>query len=154
MSDMAGGMSPQVIVGIVFLVLALVVGYLVLFADSKKADSEKINADDYFKAAAAPDTDLDEKFKEYLAQEKDEQKMEESVDILSGQTERYEWHQTSKEIDVYIPLDVTSKSRDIKCNITAAAVTVTVQDVVVLEGSWVSEVVPSECNWQIGWYRI
>jgi hypothetical protein len=93
---------------------------------------------------------LDEKFTEYLEQE---QKMEESPDILVGQTKRYNWQQNAKELDVYIPLeDISTKSKDISCKITTSSVSVKVKGEVLVEGQFASDVVPAECNWQIGNY--
>ena len=146
MSALLEALSPKVMLGIGILIAAMAVGYLVVASEQNKKDEhETISAADYFDKMT--DEKVDENFKEYLEEEK---KIEETPDILSGQTERYEWLQNAKEIDMYIPLDETAKSRDISCKITASALTVAVKGSVVVSGDFTAAVVPAECNWQIG----
>lgn len=148
MDGFISALSPQVLIGVGFLLAAMVLGYLIISWEQQKNDAPHdavINADDYFSKAG--DENLDDKFKEYL---EEEQILEESPDIMSGQTERYEWQQNAREVDVYIPLDEAAKSKDISCKITPSTLTVSVRGAVVVQGSLSSEVVPSECNWQIG----
>lgn len=139
-------LSMHVLLGVGFLVAAVVIGYIVVTSAQRSSkDNAVINADDYFNKVT--DENLDEKFNEYLEQEK---KIEESPDILRGRTARYEWQQNAKEVDMYIPIEEFVKAKDIKCTITTTSVTIAIREEVIVEGKFVADVKPSECNWQIG----
>ena len=80
----------------------------------------------------------------------DERKENESK---SGATSRYSWKQSDEEIDIYIPIQEyksgsVTKS-DIKVDIRASFIAVTIAGETLLNDIFYAAVVPDECNWQI-----
>lgn len=137
--------SPQMLMGGLFLVLAMAVGYMAVM--SNKGTDDPIDPSSNSKGEEAEE--MDKNFAEYLEKEKAQQ-MKESEDILAGQTEKYEWQQNARELDMYIPLAAGQRSRDITCAITATSLSVSISGEIILEGTFAGEVIPVECNWQIG----
>lgn len=74
-------------------------------------------------------------------------------DILSGSTDRYDWQQSAAEVDVFVHLrcndPVSLRSKEIKVDITAKALTVTIRGDLALQGEFYAEVLPAESNWQM-----
>lgn len=78
-------------------------------------------------------------------------------DILKGKTSKYEWYQTSHEIEMYLlvnslGVDVDTKtlsSKDIQVNLLAYKLSVTLLGKVVIDDYLFDEIDPNECNWQL-----
>jgi hypothetical protein len=71
-------------------------------------------------------------------------------DILSGTTDKYDWMQNDKEIEVYVRVDSSVKGKEVKCIIEAHKLVVAVRGKAILDGEFYAPVLPEECNWQIG----
>jgi CS domain len=80
----------------------------------------------------------------------DERKERESK---SGTTSRYSWKQCDQEIDLFIPIQEYKSGSitksDIKVDIRASFIAVTIAGETVLNDIFFAAVVPDECNWQI-----
>jgi CS domain len=67
-----------------------------------------------------------------------------------GKTDKYSFSQTDSEMEVYVPLDLSSVAkRDVQVLLCAGRVTLTVRGEVVLAGKLWADIVPLESNWQI-----
>lgn len=85
--------------------------------------------------------------------------MEEKIneDSLKGKTSKYEWFQTSHEIEMYLLLnslgvDVDTKTiskKDVQVNLLPYKIIVTLMGKVVIDDYLFDEIIPNECNWQL-----
>ena len=73
-----------------------------------------------------------------------------NAEVLSGETDVYNWNQTEKEVELYVPVTATVKGKDINCKIRSNNMILTVNGEVLINGDFYATVVPDECNWQIG----
>ena len=73
-----------------------------------------------------------------------------SVDTLGGSTDRYEWNQNEKEVEIYIPVTASTSGKDVKCKIQNERLFVSVSGEIIIDGKLYASVQPDECNWQIG----
>lgn len=71
-------------------------------------------------------------------------------DILSGATDKYNWMQNDKEVEVYLKVDCSVKGKEVKCLIESNKLVVSVRGETIVEGVLYASVLPEECNWQIG----
>jgi hypothetical protein len=74
----------------------------------------------------------------------------ENPNVLSGETDVYNWNQTDKEVELYVPVAASVKGKDINCKIRSNNMMLTVSGEVLINGDFYATVVPDECNWQIG----
>jgi hypothetical protein len=72
---------------------------------------------------------------------------------ISGSTPRYTWKQSDQDVDIFIPIEEYSKSSvvksDIKIDIKASFITVSIAGETILNDDFFAAVIPDECNWQI-----
>ena len=85
---------------------------------------------------------IDDFYKE-LAKQQQEDK------FLEGSTERYEWKQNEKEIDIYIPVDDNMTSKSIKVDFKNNRVDVYFSESIKLSEETFEEIIPYECVWQL-----
>ena len=69
---------------------------------------------------------------------------------LGGKTEKYNWSQTDKEVEVYIQVPSNTKGKDVNYKISSNHLTLKISGNVVIDGDLYAAVIPDECNWQIG----
>jgi hypothetical protein len=74
----------------------------------------------------------------------------ENPNVLSGETDVYNWNQTDKEVELYVPVAASVKGKDINCKIRSNNMILTVSGEILINGDFYATVVPDECNWQIG----
>jgi hypothetical protein len=73
-----------------------------------------------------------------------------TTDTLGGSTDRYDWHQNEKEVEIYIPVAASTTGKDVKCKIQSEKLFVSVAGEIIIDGKLFAPVQPDECNWQIG----
>ena len=76
--------------------------------------------------------------------------MKEPVDRTKGTTDKYRWIQTDQEVEIFIKIPPTATAKDVLLDILSTGVVLTVAGQLLLDGDFCDEVIPSECNWQLG----
>ncbi len=71
-------------------------------------------------------------------------------DYLYGCTNKYTWSQNETEIELLLPVSEEISKKNVKCNIKANKLTLVINENIQLDGDLYSEVIPEECNWQLG----
>lgn len=106
-----------------------------IFNDDKKAKKDREGVPD--------DESEGEYFRKLLEQQS-------RNDFLEGKTDKYEWRQNDREIDMSIDVESTLKSKDITVVFKTNSLKLNVKGTNVLDGVTFAEIIPDECNWQFG----
>jgi hypothetical protein len=142
------------LLGIFVLILALLGGYFYIFSPTKVVENNEIfqiPGEDSPETNGFPPLDgmsLDDLGS--LPSTDVNGRPPASADILQGQTDRYSWSQTNQEVDIYVPVDKEVTKQQISCKILSDRLTLKVGPKTIIEGSSFADVVPDECNWQLG----
>ena len=142
--------SPVVVVPIAYCCATLLLAGLVWFifyvdGMDRHPDVPVEDPDEY------KGTEEDFSYEELLKQSKNPEAGKDA--ILHGFTEKYVWHQTLREIDMFIPLEGEDKvsRKDIKVDIKNTKITIQIAGETYLQGEFFEDVDHEECNWQIEW---
>ena len=144
-----------VLLGVFVLILALVGGYFYVFPPDKVVQKDEIfripGDESSEKSDFSPldEMSLDD-FGESPLSTDVNGRPPASVDILQGQTDKYSWSQTNQEVDIYFPIDEKVSKQQISCKILSDKLILKVGSKTVIEGLYFADVIPDECNWQLG----
>jgi len=71
--------------------------------------------------------------------------------ILRGSTDKYDWQQGMAEIDIFIPLPDEEKlsRKQVKVDFKSSKLTVTLGELVYMDGQLFDIISPEDCSWQI-----
>lgn len=133
------GLTGTLLIGCIIIII-----YVIWKDESYKTDFKNVDS-----ANAGGDADS-KTFAEMMDDKKNE-------DILKGKTSKYEWYQTSHEVELYLlvnslGLDVDAKAiskKDVQVNLLAYKLSVTLMGKVVVDDYLFDEINPNECNWQL-----
>ena len=140
--------SPVVIVPITYCCATLLIAGLVWFIfyvdGLDRHPDVPVEDPDEFKG-----TEDDFNYEELLKQSKNPEAGKDA--ILHGFTDKYVWHQTLREIDVFIPLEGEDKvsRKEIKVDIKNSKIVIEISGETYLQGEFYEEVDGEECHWQI-----
>jgi hypothetical protein len=67
---------------------------------------------------------------------------------LSGKTDKYEWSQQDEDIEIRIPVNDNTKTKDVQVIIKSNLIQLKILGEDYLNGSFYDEVLPSDCTWQ------
>jgi len=71
-------------------------------------------------------------------------------DYLNGTTSKYSWLQNEREIEITVPIAGSISRKELKCVFNPGSLTLVHNTEEILNGELYAEVIPAECNWQIG----
>lgn len=124
------------ICGTIFILLLIFISYHIFYIDH---DDNDVKVND--------NVDTDGKINDFY---KELAKQEAEDVFLEGSTERYEWKQNEKEIDIYIPIDDNITSKNIKIDFKNNKIDITIDNMnFKLYEETFEEIVPYECVWQL-----
>ena len=127
---------------VIFIVLFTFISYH-LFTIDREYDNTKNNDHDH-------DHDHDhnhdhDKVNDFWNELKQQEEM-----YNEGTTDRYEWKQNDREIDLYIPIDDSVTSKNIKIDFKSNSINITIDTIKFnLNEETFLDIIPYECAWQI-----
>ena len=131
--------EPKYVAGficsVIFILLLIFISYHIFYIDHD--NDVKVNDD------GDNESKINDFYKE-LAKQKQEDM------FLEGSTERYEWKQNDKEIDIYLPISENITSKNIKIDFKNNKIDITIDNMnFKLNEETFDEIIPYECVWQI-----
>lgn len=124
-------------------VAAIIVGALIFWPT--KSDDKIIKDDDFLNEYNNDTGDLKnfDPINESFAKDK------KPKDLTKGSNEIYSWSQSDAEIELFVPVTKSTKSKDILIDILTTGIVLSVAGNVLIDGDFYDEVKPSESNWQL-----
>jgi HSP20 family molecular chaperone IbpA len=124
---------------------ALFIGLLSILIWSFVTDNGKSKSEVVEDPQMGSDDDLDSE--QTQSELLDNMMRDQSKDILSGKTDRYDWKQTETDVEMTLPIPPSISKRDVKVEVKSRHITLTISGVERVKGEFYAEIVPSEFTW-------
>ena len=133
--------SPEIIIAIIAVTIAVLIGTYFIW----QTTSEHAKPLDIF--SEKPDMKSLENFDPLVDNSIRKQR---PIDRTQGNTDRYKWTQNDQEIEIFVTVPTNVKGKDVLVDFLSTGIVLSVQGNIILDGDFCDEVIPGECNWQIG----